>query len=907
MTAVIEPVLHGHWLAEGYVFDMERTDPAVVAARVLALWTPGTKIYQLGEYLLVFLDAPVMQDCRIAPALPLIKLGGGYATAPFTEKHAEALRLADGKIAIVRSGEPRVLRLADAAAVDIAEWIDISAFRQLDLGALGEAPEAPPPAVIDPAKKETRDILNVAGPADDLGQFLAEMSGGRRFHRPTFGGIVAALAGLLPALGRRRKESGDPSLSPRRAPSAPSLPPLFRLKAMISRGLYFGLLSGIVGRRQSKYMQRMIEMFEGGDLADALRHAIPLGAAQNFLNQPLFPSFGLPSPRASLTIQTWLSASKSILFGGGFDLYAKLQELYRRAHDELDRAGRIHEAAFVLAELLNDAPAAVAYLERHGQYRLAAELAEGRGLEPAVVIRQWNLAGEVNRALDFAKRFGAFGEAYRLLPRDHKNLAIKVGALWVWTLLQAGDYERVLQLVWSDEKLAAAVGAAPDFCLDRVIESRSWSNACVLAEALVRAPQHYEKLFAAARELLDSADPLDRQARRALVHALKLHKVTTDSSQIRAVARLALRSVLRDLPRDGHGWTRDDVSHLDGLAADRCLRADLPDLNRFFVPPDSESLLRNRPEPLALKFGARGTTPIHDAVPLPNQRALVALGQAGVRMVGSRGQTLCEFPVPAHELVLSDAGNRAIAIADAGSFVRLARLDLDRRTFSDWGECRLERWARTYNGTVWFVARRDRLMAIDVLAPEIKTLWDDPELPGPLIALGRSPSSLAALFAASGQLTAWRYDLPQLRRAYTGELRMSEEMLPAIKSLALRGDIFVAMLGRLPDGGLEFLQTDAYAMPFNIDLGTASGAYALRLAVSANWIAAPVGQDGDIVIHLLDYNSRFDNKVRARVTLRDAGRVSLGFDEDMLLIADRAGRLIRLDLARGVTVSELTL
>lgn len=62
-------------------------------------------------------------------------------------------------------------------------------------------------------------------------------------------------------------------------------------------------------------------------------------------------------------------------YGFGQDLYAELRALYRAAFQRLDAQGRIEQAAFVLAELLQANEEAVSYLERHGRLRLAAEMA----------------------------------------------------------------------------------------------------------------------------------------------------------------------------------------------------------------------------------------------------------------------------------------------------------------------------------------------------------------------------------------------------------------------------------------------------------------------------------------------------------------------------------------------------
>ena len=80
----------------------------------------------------------------------------------------------------------------------------------------------------------------------------------------------------------------------------------------------------------------------------------------------------------------------------------------RKPTRELERTGRLTEAAFVYADLLNDPRAAIDLLEHNDRIYLAAELAEGQDLEPALVIRLWWRAGGRPRAVEVARSRGAF-------------------------------------------------------------------------------------------------------------------------------------------------------------------------------------------------------------------------------------------------------------------------------------------------------------------------------------------------------------------------------------------------------------------------------------------------------------------------------------------------------------------
>ncbi|MFY9824325.1 MAG: hypothetical protein WAM82_23315, partial [Thermoanaerobaculia bacterium] len=167
-------------------------------------------------------------------------------------------------------------------------------------------------------------------------------------------------------------------------------------------------LSRAVSRHHAAYLRRLKEMFESGDFETALHYAVPLGvpAAADPMRLPLRPL----APRTELRIrpeisQPWFSSGISP------ELYGDLRRLYREAFQRLEAQEKIEEAGYLLAEVLHAHEEAVAFLERHGRFLLAAEMAEARHLPPGLVVRQWLLAGNRERALRIARRSGDFAGA----------------------------------------------------------------------------------------------------------------------------------------------------------------------------------------------------------------------------------------------------------------------------------------------------------------------------------------------------------------------------------------------------------------------------------------------------------------------------------------------------------------
>src|SRR5262249_36484199 len=193
------------------------------------------------------------------------------------------------------------------------------------------------------------------------------------------------------------------------------------------------------------------------DVQEGLRHAIPLGggAAAARLRIP----FRLPTPRSSLSIRPSAVRSRGSIVSSA-DLYSYLRKLYRAAFERLSAQGRIDEAAFVLAELLRANEEAVAFLERHGRLRLAAELAEARELAPGLVVRQWFLAGDRARAVEIARRRGAFADAVTWLERSGRTAeSAALRLLWADSLASTGDYGPAVDTIWNlPEARALAAG-----------------------------------------------------------------------------------------------------------------------------------------------------------------------------------------------------------------------------------------------------------------------------------------------------------------------------------------------------------------------------------------------------------------------------------------------------------------
>lgn len=940
--------------ASGFLFTPALVGEAEVRRRVLCLWAPGARVYRCAGGLLLRLPAPVRIDCAAAPGLPLFRLTAGGAqhsalcALPLGPVELAALTLTPDTVVYAQNGAVVAEPLTDSQEIDASEWLsdwlEAEDLQYVEPRSLG-TPPAPPEVLIEETTFEARSRMEGVPPAStELRDLLFLLQRAR--ERPpdrgadrsvgfevdpraaraavafgnAFRGLFRDLGGLLPSGDRTGKgQPGGREASPGRSfspagavPQDWELPLLDRLSRVARRAaarmLITFRLSGLVGRRQAEYVARMLDMFERGDLTEALRHAIPLGSLPG--SEFLPPSLGLPSPRADLTIQPFGAPARAAIgMGGG--LFQDLESIYRRAHERLAAEGRIDEAAFVLVELLQAYAEAVAFLERHGRYQLAAEIAEARELPPGLVVRLWLLAGNRERAVHFARRTGAFADAVTRLEQTDPPLARYTRLLWADTLASAGDYTGAVEAAWPVEEGRPLVLE----WMERVLQVGGVPAARMLPRKLALVPESWGEVRARAFELLERDEPEAGPERKAFAEALRKTERTPGAA---ALARAAVRALLRDAGAGLDRVSPADFRQLVQYAGDSALRADLPQL-----PPEKRPELRHRSAPLRLKFAAAdvGTLPVLDAGFLPGGRCLAALGEAGARLLTRDGRTVAHFDQPAHHLVVADGGDRALALARRGEVYRLARLDLLARRAESWCEARLDAWAPDYDGSLWFVAGKEGFLAIDATVPPFAALWRMKELPGKVTALSRSAGHCSLLIHAHEERDSWGNPVPPTESW--------ERWTYQLPNLALRrrspveeGWAGISWISVTPQGRLAGLppasgpEGTALAEPLQsagavviaggeaLSAPVPENAERLSPVASEEWIVAGVRTGGSCELFLFDHERR---QLRLQILLEGAGSIAYRIQEEILTVADDRGRLLVVDLRDGHLLRDLRL
>ncbi|BDI29531.1 hypothetical protein CCAX7_15820 [Capsulimonas corticalis] len=908
--------------AIGLFFDFALLGEPEARRRVLALWEPGATVHAVAGGLLLRWAHAREIDCRRTPGLPLTLRDDVLTGSPLTSDEWEEIAPPPRSFCRIQDGVTTLHALTEDTRTDPAAWLDVSDWPVMTVQTLG-APLAPPQMFTEAAAFDARRQLGgIPAPSPDMLSVLMRLRAsfaakeaqtpaaiGTQSLGAIFGNLFNPLTLLLAAFGAGAGAASGGSGA--RNTAASPTPPEW-LGRFLNQFLRMTKLGQVFGVRQARYLSKMIRMFEQGDFAEALRHALPLAGADGGASNP-WPAFGLPSRRDSLQIRPGQNAPGSAL-GLGVNLYENLQQIYRSAFARLEAAGRIDEAAFVLAELLHANEEAVAFLERHGRLRLAAEMAEARELPPGLIVRQWFLAGDAGRAAEIARRTGAFADAVTRLERTDKKHGHTLRMVWAGTLAGQGDYSAAVDIAWPVPEGRALTHE----WIRRVLELGGAPAARMLARRLALEPDSFPDVRERAQALLGGDAEL-AAARLAFAESLIKESRTPAAS---ALTRAATRALIEDAAEGSIALAPAWLAKLVQFSGDGALKADSPP-----APLSPRPRLAERTTALEITIDAAdtGALPVLDAAWLPDGRCVAALGEAGARMLARDGRTVAHFDQPAHRLVLSDSGDRALALAPRGDAVHLARLDFLQRTARSWRDVRLDSWAKSYDGSLWFVAEGTDFLAIDALADDYKALWRTPNIPGRITQIARSAAACSFLVRVTEDVDPWGVPKPL-------EHELWQRWLLALPALSLRArpEIPQPAMGYVdlrrvvaPSGSIAELRiqlpTDDSADVFSTALALyeSSGSgipqltrqvffhkenKPLHIALSDEWIVASTSTENGVCCRLLDTKTL---TVRLRIHLNGAKTVSARVGLENVTIGDDRGRLLVVDLRRGDLVRDL--
>ena len=899
--------------AAGFLFNTDIIGVAETRRRILDLWESGVQVFKDGSNHFVRLLSTVRVDCRHSVATPLVQIDSVLSAVPLSQDEFEMLPAPSHSVVFSKGGVACVTPLTPSNVESPENWLDVGAFTVVEVTSLGAA-FSEPTLVADaqpfdarakldgvPAEaSELRDLISaIKSAASGKGKQSDDWSAAQEV-RGWVGGIIGSIASQIGRLLRGRDSASQEFTPPRGDGSDQGSPPKTNgwFTRLGLRLLQTSRLARVLGRRQAAYLGKMMDMFERGDLNEALKHAIPLGDLSS-LSQPS-PALGVPRVRNDLSIFPRQSpVSRGIYLET--DVLAYLRQLYRSSFERLVAQNRIEEAAFVLAELLRANEEAVAFLERHGKLKLAAELAEARELQPGLVVRQWFIAGDIKRAVEIARRTQAFSDAVLRLERKDKVQAERLRVLWAASLAAGGNYASAVDVIWP---LQAHRLTAREW-MDKAIEVGGPVAGRMLARKLVIAPKDFADIRRRALTFLEDDGFEQQETRASFAEALSFGETTTEAQTL---ARVTARAVLRDAGKHTSSLTARRFRRLVNFSGDGPLRTDVP----AFVGVESD-------QPVGSLYSEAwapadcGSMSVHDAALLPNGRMLLALGEVGVRLLTRDGRTVTHFDQPGERLVISDNGNRAIALARRGEVWRLSRLDLIDWRSEDWCDARIDAFAPNYDGSLWFLGAKGDFYAIDAQSKSFDALWRVPDAGTNVVSVARSDTSCSFLTSNSdaSEVEQWVYRLPLLTlRSRTSAHTPPDNVVRIYHCDALSAEGVYAdhsLYGVVDPGQPQIVQ----ALPSvslrvfedeQVKLDLVIGDESCRPLVPeilGKRVVSPVLAKDVISIRVIDLQSK---EVTAELSLANAKQVSTRLTDKTLTVADNLGRVIVVDLHRNCSI-----
>ncbi|MBN8611023.1 MAG: winged helix-turn-helix transcriptional regulator, partial [Deltaproteobacteria bacterium] len=411
------------------------------------------------------------------------------------------------------------------------------------------------------------------------------------------------------------------------------------------------------------------------------------------------------------------------------------------------------------------------------------------------------------------------------------------------------------------------------------------------------------------------SDAIDaRHVRHAIYAAMIRHK-SAPSAALSDAARFAWRAAVRDRALFGEP-SLSHLGDLETLARDRTLHVDRP-----VIVPLSRTKLDRLAAPLVVGPSTAGAFEVRDAAVLPDRRVLVALGEAGLRILSAEGRTIASFDVPTDALVLSDEGTRALSISRRGTLAVVHRIDAAQRRVGDRFEILgLEGFARTFDGERWAVVIEGVGQVLDVAEDRPRSLFRVKD--ARVVHVDRS-LGFVSFVASSAPMPSAPSGLERLRFEERGLVLRERRALP--ERFGMEGRLYgIACFEPEPmhvmmTHGTYFLTEGLTAYPGSRERqGRPKGPDSLVMA--AAWVAllvehaSPIHDEPRVVTDVVVLD-RAEQRERLIVTIDDGAgpavrEVGLRLqsrrgEPPLLVLFDSRGRVIAVELDEGRVLVDL--
>jgi hypothetical protein len=278
--------------ASGFLLESELVGEAEARHRILALWQSKSRVYGLKDGLLLLLPNPVLVTAEEAIGTPLVYHDGFLLGAPLSVKELRALQAPFGSLVRVRGGRITFETLDENLFEKPENWIDTSGFEFVQGESLGAVPSKPA-LVAQPEVLDLREKLGgLPKPPVELNELLALLKTGKapqrdpdargflRFSFRRVSGSIREWFRMLASLWPRTTDQSESLTGAKQSVFATRPVSRFSiwLNSLVTRLAMVPRFARVLGWRQGRYLSRVMDMFEHGDIDEALRHAIPLSS-----------------------------------------------------------------------------------------------------------------------------------------------------------------------------------------------------------------------------------------------------------------------------------------------------------------------------------------------------------------------------------------------------------------------------------------------------------------------------------------------------------------------------------------------------------------------------------------------------------------------------------------------------
>lgn len=670
---------HGVVQARGFIFDEALIGRTGLVSRLSALWSEGARLAEHeGRWYLVGLR-PRWVDSRECGGAPLTLAEGRWLAGPVADERVTKAE-ADSVLEW-HGGEFVETSFSDLDPRHPADLLELSSPSVLEVEALSER-ETPVRAALSRPDSSLEALFapmleslpqSVVSPRPSFWTRVREWW--TRFIRASTPAAPALPSGTVPAVAPVPEEPGWLARTWRRLTESRRL------------------------AKQREYLDDLRQRFAAGDLLEALKRSIPLGGAGRGA-----ATGDVPERRQALELFAAQGAGPPAMTLESDD-YSAMQALYRQAADALVAQGKVEEAAYVLAKLLKDASAAVALLEAHDRFELAARLATTEGLPEVDRIRLWLRAGRTDEAIRMARAAHEFGALALMLQTRSPELARRLREVWCEYLVEHDRYAHALTVM----RVQRETPADWNTWVARAMEAGG--EEAVIAVAVDWA-RHPEDAAVAQGRLLALFEEEERPLAVSAAQALLTHAPETSGP--------LYRTLWRRLMAEASSGRRVEPKVVEQVLAHTRDQALITD---FVASAAGATRV-----PLELDRPAVASLPVVDVAPLPKDRRLLAHGPGGLRVLSRTGETLKHLLVKADALVVGPVGVPVLVVSRDGALSRVWKFNPYTFEVTNWFQGRLGVVASRFDGLCWAVSMSGDLVFLDPRASGAMEWWRVPSI-----------------------------------------------------------------------------------------------------------------------------------------------------------------------------------